>query len=155
MAKVRVRPETGNLYLDFGFRGVRCREQTALVDSPANRRIVEGLAARVKKEIAKGTFSYRAFFPDSPRVAQFDQPAVGMGPMSLAPEPATPLFSDFAQVWYRESEPRWRARHRKAIRATLDVLILPMFGARHLDAISRATLLDFRACMAQRRGHGV
>ena len=154
MAKVRVRPETGNLYLDFSFRGVRCREQAALADCSKNRRTVEALATRIKREIAKGTFSYRTFFPDSPRVAQFEQVALESVLSSTAAKPTAPLFSDFAQTWYRESEPRWRPRHKKAIRATLDALILPTFGSLQLEAIPRAALLDFRACLAQRKGHG-
>ena len=72
MAKVRLRPETNNLYLDFSFRGKRCKEQTALKDTPANRRTLETFANRIKREMAKGTFDYRAFFPDSPRASQFD-----------------------------------------------------------------------------------
>ncbi|MGM1053897.1 MAG: Arm DNA-binding domain-containing protein, partial [Pseudomonadota bacterium] len=43
MGKVRVRKETGKLYLDFFYQGVRCREQTALTDTPANRKKVEKL----------------------------------------------------------------------------------------------------------------
>ena len=38
MAKVRARPETDTLYLDFFFQGKRCREQTSLADSTGNRR---------------------------------------------------------------------------------------------------------------------
>ncbi len=56
MAKVRVRPETGHLYIDFSYRGQRCREQTALDDSPANRKLVDGLARKVEKAIATGAF---------------------------------------------------------------------------------------------------
>jgi len=41
MAKVCVRPENGALYLDFFYRGVRCREQTALADSTENRKKVQ------------------------------------------------------------------------------------------------------------------
>ena len=69
MAKVRVRPETGNLYLDIFYRGQRCREQTSLPDTPANRRNVEALANRIARAIATGSFEYRSFFPDSPRAA--------------------------------------------------------------------------------------
>ena len=43
MAKVRARPETGTLYLDFSYRGVRCREQTTLPDTAENRRKVQVL----------------------------------------------------------------------------------------------------------------
>lgn len=72
MAKIRVRPETGKLYLDFSYRGKRCREQTALQDTPANRRTIRSLAAKIQRAITTGNFDYRAFFPDSPRAAQFD-----------------------------------------------------------------------------------
>lgn len=53
MAKVRVRPETGNLYLDFQWRGVRCREQTLLPDNAQNRKTLESLATRIQRDIAK------------------------------------------------------------------------------------------------------
>jgi integrase len=38
MASIQVRKETGSLILDFYYRGRRCREQTALSDTPANRK---------------------------------------------------------------------------------------------------------------------
>ena len=50
MAKVRARPETGMLYLDFFYRGIRCREQTALPDTVENRRRVQSLMSRISKE---------------------------------------------------------------------------------------------------------
>src|SRR3546814_16105755 len=71
MAKGRVRPETGHLYLDFNYRKHRCREQTSLPDTAANRRAVESLAARITREIARGTFDYRAYFPASSRPGSF------------------------------------------------------------------------------------
>ena len=150
MAKVRVRPETGNLYLDFSYRGIRCREQTALPDSPANRRNVEILATRLKRELAKGTFDYRAFFPDSPRASRFDQPMLD-APASLAAAPrlTTPLFSEYAEDWYRENLPRWRATHADTIRGVLDQRLLPFFGASHLADVTRAEILDFRAKTAK------
>ena len=40
MAKVRARKDNGLLFLDFYYRGVRCREQTALLDTAENRRRV-------------------------------------------------------------------------------------------------------------------
>lgn len=149
MAKVRVRPETGNLYLDFSYRGVRCREQTALADTPANRRSVEALASRIKKEIAKGTFEYTAFFPDSPRGRQFDAPLVEAPPSLATTEPkqpqTTPLFSVFAEGWYRENTPRWRKTHAETVRGILDTRLLPFFGKKNVGDITRADLLEFRA----------
>ena len=51
MSKVRVRKETGKLYLDFMFAGHRCREQTALVDTPANRKKAEALLLRIPASV--------------------------------------------------------------------------------------------------------
>ena len=153
MAKVRARPETGNLYLDFFYRGKRCREQTALVDNPANRRMVEALAARIKREMAKGTFDYGTFFPDSPRAAQFAgaetslSGSAGSTPSHPAPATArvTTTLGEFTETWYSENLPRWRNTHAETIRGTLDQHILPHFKLRPLAEINRAELLAFRA----------
>ena len=150
MAKVRVRPETRTLYLDFQYQTVRCREQTALADTPGNRRALEAVGKRIDRDIAKGSFDYRAYFPDSPRAEQFDDPA---DPTDAAASP-TPTFAEFADVWYRESIPRWRDRYRRAIRETLDRIILPELGDKPLGAIQRADLLAFQAHIALRNGRG-
>src|ERR1700721_205442 len=130
MAKVRTRPETHTLYLDFHYRGVRCREQTTLADSPINRRTLDSLAKKMDRDIANGQFDYARYFPDSPRAKTLSTAAVAAaqsahGAAIVEPTPAparSPLFRDFAELWYRESEPRWRERYKKYIRATLEVL---------------------------------
>ena len=151
VAKVRVRPETGTLYLDFHYRGVRCKEQTALPDTPGNRKLVEALARRVDKEIRKGTFDYASLFPDSPRAAKFEEhtpAAVGGG---HADHP-TPTFAEFAELWVIESSPRWRAQYRQEVRKTLDGIVLPALGEKPLATIDRGHLLGFQAEIAKRQG---
>lgn len=153
MANVRTRRETGCLFLDFRYRGIRCREQTALQDTPANRRTLESLASRIKREMAKGTFDYGTFFPDSPRAAQFAAAATSLpGSAGSMPSPASsaagsvaPTLGEFAEVWYSENLPRWRDTHAETIRGTLDQHILPHFKMRPLAEITRAELLAFRA----------
>jgi integrase len=155
MASVRVRPETGTLYLDFRHRGVRCREQTALQDTPANRKAVESLANRIKREQAKGTFSYADFFPDSPRTREFDSaPKAGDANQSIDTSTATPSFAEFAELWFLETEPRWRKQYREQMRATLDRIVLPYFGTTNLHNVDRAMLLAFQAEAAKRKGRG-
>lgn len=150
MGNIRTRRETGCLFLDFRYRGVRCREQTALQDTPANRRTLEALATRIKRELAKGTFDYAAFFPDSPRAGQFAAaaanlpPDVAARPQTAAGNVATPTLGEFAQTWYSENLPRWRDTHAETIRGTLDQHILPHFKLRPLAEITRAELLAFR-----------
>jgi integrase len=150
MAKVRVRPETRTLYLDFQYRGVRCREQTALPDTPGNRRTVEALAKRIDRELLKGTFDYAALFPDSPRA----KAGIGEDAPSAANDHPTPTFAEFTELWVSESAPRWRAHYGRAIRDTLDRIILPVLGPKPLASIDRGDLLGFQAELAKRPGRG-
>ncbi len=78
MAKVNVRKETGKLVIDFTNRGVRCREQTALDDSAANRRRVEAVLKKLRESIAAGSFVYGEFFPGSALAARFNAPPASL-----------------------------------------------------------------------------
>lgn len=146
MVKVRVRPETGTLFLDFTYRGTRCREQTALADSVGNRRTLATLVRRLDREMANGTFDYAAFFPDSPRARQFCPDAFGADPDAL------PTFAAFAWQWVSEGAPRWRNVYRREVQNTLDKIIVPELGPMRLDQIDRSALLGFQAKVAQRPG---
>lgn len=131
MANVRVRPETGNLYLDFQWRGVRCREQTLLPDNAQNRKTLESLAKRIKRDITRGTFSYSNYFPDSPRARAFEvAPQASQG--VLKPAPSNPenaiLFAQAAEDWFIENQPRWRSTNAATTRSILDHRLLPTFG---------------------------
>lgn len=152
MAKVRVRPETGTLLIDFQYRGVRCREQTALTDTPGNRKLLDGLAKRIDKAMAKGDFEYAAFFPDSPRAKTLDQPSVDEGADGARSSKDVPTFGEFAELWVMESGPRWRTQYRDEVRKTLDGIVLPALGKRPLSTIDRGHLLAFQAGVAKRPG---
>ena len=157
MANVRARPESGCLFLDFRYRGARCREQTTLADTPANRRTLEGFANRIKRDIAKGSFDYGSFFPDSPKAAQFGslstsspvQSASPTIPTSAAPviQENTPTLAEFSETWYNENKPRWRDTHTETIRGTLDGHLIPQLGDKPVGALTRADLLAFRAAL--------
>ncbi|WP_420841210.1 Arm DNA-binding domain-containing protein, partial [Ferrovum myxofaciens] len=56
MASIQVRKRTGCLIIDFYYQGLRCREQTALADTVANRKRLEKVIERIETEIASGTF---------------------------------------------------------------------------------------------------
>ena len=47
MGSVRVRAANKRLYIDFRHQGIRCREQTLLEDTPANRKKLQKLLARI------------------------------------------------------------------------------------------------------------
>lgn len=164
MAKVRARKDNGLLFLDFYYRGVRCREQTALPDSVENRRRVQSLMSRIAKEIKQGLFDYAATFPGSPRAAQF---AGAAGSILATPAPAavskisapaaaalpdTPSFSDFSVTWRKEMAPQWRRQHRDSVDATFDAHLLAEFGDRSVGSITKADVLTFRAKLAELPG---
>jgi integrase len=54
MASIRARADSGKLFFDFRFQGTRCREQTLLDDTPANRRRLEKVLQRIELEIHQG-----------------------------------------------------------------------------------------------------
>ena len=73
MGSIQVRKENKRLILDFYHQGIRCREQTALEDTPANRKKVQKLLDRIEGEISLGTFDYQRYFPSSRNAARFRQ----------------------------------------------------------------------------------
>ncbi len=63
-----IRPATqGSIAVDFYFQGVRCRERVKLPPTKANQKYVENLKAQILAEIARGTFDYAKYFPESKR----------------------------------------------------------------------------------------
>ena len=58
----------GRLYFDFRYRGVRCREYTALEDNRANRSRMEATLRKITAEITLGSFDSAASFPAAPKL---------------------------------------------------------------------------------------
>jgi len=166
MAKVTARKETGKLVIDFTYRGVRCREQTALADTPQNRKKADAVVARIKAALSAGTFAYAEFFPGSSLAARFAPPAsppssashaykatastATIAPASVAS--TTPTFRDFAAQWLAEHQVEWRRSHIKVLRSTLDGHLLPHFGDKPVGSLVKADVLAFRAKVAELPG---
>lgn len=154
MAKVRVRKETGKLYLDFMFAGHRCREQTALSDTPANRKKAEALLQRVQAKILLGELNYAEFFPGSGNIAKV-QPAESILAVAGGSKPIdTPLFADFADQWFDENKIQWRSSHTKNVDSILNSSLKPIFKGKHVSEITKHDILKARNKMAKRPGRG-
>ena len=167
MSKVRARKESGNLYLDFFHRGHRCREQTALPDTASNRAKLQKLLDRIEYEIKTGTFDYARTFPGSRMAAKveagsptapiaanpiagvFASSAVAGLPAVAAPRGARPRLTEFAALWVAESEIGWRRSHRRTVGDIIDRHLLPAFGERVVDDITKADILSFRSTLAK------
>lgn len=160
MAKVRARPDNGLLFLDFYYRGVRCREQTALRDSPENRKKVQALMNRIQKDISQGSFEYATTFPGSSKASRFTSTAAGgAGPVTAtnAASPVAfiaPTFADFATTWRAEMAPQWRPQHRAGADDIFKKHLLPAFGEKPLAQITKADVLTFRASLTSLPGRG-
>lgn len=157
MASIRARTDNGLLFFDFRYQGVRCREQTALEDTKANRQKMEKVLKKIEEEIAAGTFEYRRYFPTSKLAAKFDNrpvpavyvPAVG----TLGPGVGvTPLFKDFCQVWFNELAIGWRRSYKNTVQQILDTRLIPTFGEREVGNIRREEILAFRSTLAKEPG---
>lgn len=152
MGSIRVRPESGLLFLDFKFQQKRLREQTALPDTPANRKRLQKALERIEGEIATGVFDYQKTFgkplpTDSNAVFEPAAPvAVTAGPQRPM---GTPLLRVFAQQWFAEVEVTWRKSYRVTQQGALDKYILPFFGDKEVGQITKADVLAFRATLAK------
>ena len=148
------------LFLDFYFRGTRCREQTALPETAENRKKVQGLLNRIQKDIAQGTFDYAATFPSSPRITTFAAATATTSAMApptsstaeLLQGIVTPLFGEFSVTWRAEMAPQWRRQHRLGVDDIFKKHLQPTFGTRRLSEITKANVLTFRAALAELPG---
>lgn len=118
MAKVRTRHDTKKLFIDFMYKGERCREQTMLTDTPANRKKLEMVVQRMEAKILLGQFEYADFFPGSKNIQRLQAAGV-LDDLVNGQETAgtyhTPLFTDFADLWFQENKIQWRGSHTKNV----------------------------------------
>jgi len=149
MVNIRKRKDTGKLFFDFKYRGVRCREYTILEDTKANRKRMNSVAEKMNAEITLGTFEYRRYFPNSKRAADFD-PVESSEAADETSE--TPLLRDFIDTWWNENEIRWRHHTRVGNRVVINRYLLPYFGDTPVAAITKADALAMRAEVAKLPG---
>ena len=156
MAKVNVRKETGKLVIDFTYRGVRCREQTALDDSKDARKRLQLVINKIQKALRDGTFRYRDFFPESGLVSRFETNLL-MVQAQVPVQPSfciSPLFKDFATQRFDERCIEWRRSHIKSLLSTLNGHLIPHFGGKVVGNITKSEVLEFRATLAKVKGRG-
>lgn len=158
MARIGARRDTGKLYFDFRWAGCRRREQTALDDTPENRKRAERVLRSLTVDIERGNFNYGDYFPNSRAVLEVCEREEARKALRETTEdlrkddPATPLFRDFAEIWFIENEVRWRRTTRSTMRMIMDKNLLPQFGDAEIGSIKRADVLGFRAELAKRKG---
>ena len=152
MGSIRVRG-SGNLQIDFRYMGTRCREQTALPDTAANRKTLEKLIQKIEAEILLGTFVYSNYFPNSKMVARFEKQQQRLLAGNRAER--LPTFEEFAVIWLDEMQVSWRDSYRKTMAILVGNRLIPHFGKMEVDHITKADLIQFRATLGKvRRENG-
>jgi len=132
------------LYLDFRYKGVRCREATSLTDTPANKKRLKTVLQRLEAEITLGTFDYGAFFPKSKKAKQFDHQVD-----SALSKSGVPLFKVFAQIWLSEKDVEWRKSYVNTVVLNVNTYLIPVFGQKVISDITKSDILQFRSNLAK------
>ena len=156
MASISVRKDTQRLFFNFVYLGVRCREQTDLTDTKANRKRMERKLKKMEAEIIAGTFCYAAFFPESKVLDKFKklEEAQQVTPKPRVTSAKTPLFKHFVKDWIAESKLAWRPSHLVNIESIVSRHYLPFFGRLEVGLITRVDILKFRTNIAKLPGRG-
>ena len=141
MAHIRIRKESGRLYFDFTHQGIRCREQTALDNTPANTKRLEKILDRIKAEILLGQFDYDQHFPNSKMVKKFKHKEEILQQHING----TPSFESFSETWFSEVSVAWRKSYKVTIKFIIERRLVPYFGQKDIRQIQKADLMSFRS----------
>ncbi|MDM1696078.1 site-specific integrase [Thiopseudomonas alkaliphila] len=159
MASVRARKDTQRLFIDFRYMGVRCREQTLLPDNARNRKQLELLVQKMEAQMLVGDFNYAEFFPGSNQLAKLEKAGVINGRTTETsgiepPQQQTPLFAEFADLWFSENKVQWRGSHTRNVESILNSSLKPSFKGKAVGEVTKADILNARNKMAKRPGRG-
>ena len=149
MGSVRVRRETGTLFLDFRWNGNRTREQTSLPDTPSNRKRLRAALLRIELAISEGTYA-GGLVDASPTQLEVSRKPHSTPSASAATE--VPTFGEFAEQWFEQTKIQWRRSYRITQRGALDKYLIPYFETRPINQIEKHELLAFRSALAASKG---
>ena len=161
MASIRARNDSGLLFFDFRWKGVRCREQTSLEENKTNRSRMEKILKKIEDDIAAGIFDYRSYFPGSKLASKFDDNSVhtrtiGQQVQSIYSAPTqvinTPTFREFSEQWFNEFSIGWRRTYVSTVRQILDSRLIPEYADSQVSNIRREDILSFRSILAKDPG---
>lgn len=118
-----------------------------LDDTPANKKLVQAMLAKIEAEITLGTFDYAKYFPTSPNIERTKNRSVPVTHIAGAP-----TFSTFADLVLPQMEVAWRVSHRETQRHRLEHHLKPFFGQKAITLITKDDVLQFRAQISKLPG---
>ncbi|MEL0628434.1 site-specific integrase [Psychromonas aquatilis] len=148
-----INTRNGKLVADFRYQNQRCREQTQLNDTSANRKRLTRLLKTIEAEILLGNFEYAKYFPNSNKVQKFAELNQRKKTASHHFGSAdAPTVKEFSVIWFNEKAIEWRQSHKESIEGILESHILPAFGKMKISVIKKQDILTFRSALAKVQG---
>ncbi len=123
-----------SILVDFYYRGVRCKERLKLPPTQANQKFAANLKAQILAEIARGTFDYGKYFPNS-RKARL---------LSRTPGTAVTIEAALTQ-WLRGMKSQIEHTTYRDYELAIDRVWVPAFGKLRLTELNRAALKEWVA----------
>ncbi len=123
---------SSSIAVDFYYRGVRCRERLKLAPTAANIKFAANLRAQILAEIARGTFEYAKYFPDSPKAAALSRlpgAAITIGPA--------------LEAWLRGMKGQIEHSTYEDYDQAIQNVWTPAFGTKRLTELTRGDLKEW------------
>jgi integrase len=144
MSMAKLRSDKRRLFVDFVFRGVRCREPFHLRDTRDNRKKVEAICKKLEAELALNTFDYASYFPRSKRLARF----------GLAPDIELPTLGALAKDWLAKRRPMLKPATARDYELLLNAHILPSpIAFKRIDQVRPGDIRSFVAELDAKRNN--
>jgi integrase len=149
--RIRKKPGSKKLYVDFYYHGVRIVKTTGLDDTPENEDKAREWLDRAMEKIEDGTFAFAEAFPGaSVEEKAFHSKKEGW---EYAPAPQDVLFGEYTSQWVKKILDRCPSQtKRDNQRLIIDYWLLPYFGDKTFYQISGVTLKEFIPTLVWRKG---
>jgi integrase len=121
-----------SILIDFYYRGVRCKERLKLPPTIANTKFAMNLKAQIQVEIARGTFDYGKYFPNSKKARMLSRtPGTAVSIGAALTQWLAGMKSQIEHTTYRDYE------------LAIDRVWIPAFGSLRLPELTRAALKEW------------
>ena len=121
-----------SIEIDFYYRGARCRERLKLPPTAANLKFAANLKAQVESEIARGSFEYAKFFPDSKRAVT----------LSKLPGAALTIGKSL-ETWLAGMKSQIEHTTHRDYDLAIQNVWVPAFGTKRLTELTRGDLKEW------------
>lgn len=133
MGRGGVRPASkSSIEIDFYYRGVRCKERLKLPPTPRNLRYAENLKGEIENAIAKGTFNYATYFPNSRHAQKLSKVAGD-----------AILLEQYLEGWLEREQANTKRSTWVGYEKIVNGRLIPAFGQLMLGELRRKHIVEW------------